>query len=162
MAELVKDTEKKQLEPRMVLIENDGEFFFIYFDGTTYYDEDHYGKPIERENHVYLDNDFHAWYQNVETKADAKEMVKVLAEKGVKAFAGPRSPETEEIKEVKLENGKMIMQEVMVPNTRKEYGVWLETSEEQKDIYRALLTKQQEQNKSVKMVMSMTMPKSVQ
>ena len=49
---------------RIISITNDGKQFFIYFDGTTHYDEDQYGRPVERENFEYLDENFNKFVLN--------------------------------------------------------------------------------------------------
>ena len=148
-------TEEK-LGERIIPINNEGKDFLIYFDGTTYYDEDYYGNKIEKENSLILDEDLNTWCLNV-AKGDAKATAaRVSKENGIKTMIGPKSPETEVVKEVKEETGKIIFKEVMVPNTRDEVGIWKVSTEKEKQKYRALLDKQARQSKSTRLAMKIS------
>ena len=142
-----------ELKERIIFVENEGNQFAIYFDGTTHYDEDYYGKPIEKENCVYLDNNLNTFVMNV-GKDNAKSDLNRFLIKGIPAFIGPHSPETEVIREVKQPNGKMIFQEVEEPNTNPNtVGIWRMSTKEEKQKYKILLDKQAKEAKSIKLAM---------
>lgn len=130
---------------RIISIFNEDNEFLIYFDGTTCKNEDYYGNQIETENKVYLDKNLNTFVLNA-TKKTANEILLGFLEKGIPAFVGPHSPEIEGIKEVKLPNGKKIMQEVMIPNEDpKTVGIWRLSTKEEKSHYIRLLEKQCEE-----------------
>lgn len=130
---------------RIISIFNEDNQFLIYFDGTTYKDEDYYGNPIESENKVYLDENLNTFVLNADKEA-ANNILFSFLEKGIPVFVGPHSPEVEGIREVKLQNGKKIMQEVMEPNTNKKtVGIWRVSTKEEKSKYIRILQKQSEE-----------------
>lgn len=136
---------------RIVSIKNENKDFLIYFNGTNCYDENFYGMKSEREVIAYLDENLNTFVLNVD-KRDAKEKLYSFLEKGYPVFIGPHSPEVEDIKEVKLPNGKKIMQEVMVPNTNPNtVGIWRVSTREEKSNYIRILQKQSEERMYLKL-----------
>ena len=149
---MTKDTDIKG--ERIEFVENEGVVFIKYYDGKTHGDENYCGEKIERPNITYLDSELDEWILNVEDRKDAYKWVDRYAKEGIKAKVGPHGPETEVLGEVKLPNGRIVMDGITVPNTKPTIGVWKVTSEEEKDKYRKLLTMSQEQNKTIKMTLS--------
>lgn len=116
---------------RIISITNDGKQFFIYFDGTTHYDEDQYGRPVERENFEYLDENFNKFVLNGDFETIRKFQGKLFMETNRWHFAGPASPEIE------TADGKY------VPNTDSSLiGLWALASEEELLKYRRILEQQ--------------------
>lgn len=146
----------RELKERIISTYNEGDCFLIYFDGTTYYDEDPYGKPNPKENHLYLDKDFNIWEMNINRNdADALARMKSI-ELGFKFFVGPHSPEIEVVKEVKEKNGRIVFKEVMVSNTDPDtVGIWRETTDEEKNKFISLLIRQNEQRSAYRLRMKM-------
>jgi len=118
---------------RLISISNEGRQFYIHFFGTTHYDEDQYGRPIERENFEYLDDHFNKFVLNGDPDTMKEFQSKIAERTGKWCFVGPHSPEIETV------DGKY------VPNTKSNtYGLWEKASKEDlKNYYRIL----EQQNK---------------
>ena len=139
------------MEKRIVSVENENKLFFIYFDGTTHYDEDFNGNKIEKENAVYLDENLNTFVMNVD-KSYSKDMLDHFLESNIPAFIGPHSPEIEQVRRVR-ENGKSILKEVMIPNENPNtVGIWRLSTKEEKLKYTNLLLKQNKERTSLKLV----------
>ena len=65
-----------QLEEKIVFIQNEGNQFLKYYDGTEYYDEDEFGRPNPQMNHTYLDNNLNSWIIDV-----SKDNIQLFLEK---------------------------------------------------------------------------------
>lgn len=118
------------LKERIIPIMNEGKQFFIYFTGNIIGDEDHNGKLIEKEETVYLDDNFNKFICNV-NKDRAGNFAFDARKVGVKALVGPHSPEIETV------DGKY------VPNRDSNtVGIWEEPRKEDLVKYQSLLIKQ--------------------
>ena len=139
------------LKERIISVENEGQLFFIYYDGKTHYDEDCYGNKIETENTVYLDENLNTWELNV-GKSYVDKMIAEKLEQGVPAFKGPHSPEIPVLVTVTDENGKKYQVERMVPNTDPNtVGIWRLSTKEEKEKYTRILLKQNAERVSLKL-----------
>lgn len=108
-----------------------GTIFYMYYDGTTcYYNIK--GKPKRVETYYYLDNEFN----KLLTVCDENSLNKYLVLyrlKSMDVFVGPTSPLVRE-------------GDSLVLNTEEDQvGIWLKTSEEEKNKYKTLLEHQNEQ-----------------
>ena len=133
---------RNKLNERLVPIANEGKQYFLYYTGNIYGDEDANGKLIEKEEVIYLDENFNKFMMNV--KKDKAGAVAVSGRKiGYDAFVGPHSPEIETIREVQGPNGKKVFKEVYVPNTDKTTaGIWEKASKDELLKYHRILEKQ--------------------
>ena len=137
---------------RIVNIYNEDKEFFIYFNGTNHYDENYYGKVIDKEATAYLDENLNTFVLNVDKKHANQKLFELL-EKGYPVFVGPHSPEIEEIRETELPNGKKVMQEVKVLNTDPNtVGIWRVSTREEKSNYVRLLEKQAKERSYYKFI----------
>ena len=124
---------------RIISIANEGKQYFIYFEGTTHYDEDRFGRPIESENFTYLDSDFNKWILNI-NKDEADTFLNHFKSKGVDAFIGTHSPETENV------YGEY------VPNTNPDtVGIWEKAKKEDLSKYQRILAKQNKERQYIKL-----------
>lgn len=116
---------------RLISIFNEDKQFYIYFKGTTHYDEDNFGRPIERENFDYLDENFNRFILNGSFDTVREFRITELKKGNTRLFIGPKSPETENA------DGKY------VPNTRPDlYGLWEKASKEDLLKYQRILEQQ--------------------
>ena len=124
---------------RIISIANEGNQYFIYFEGTTHYDEDNFGRPIERENVEYLDENFNKWIINV-----GKDSIDLFLNKfksdGLDVFVGTHSPETEDVHGNNVPNTN--------PNT---VGIWEKAKKEDLTKYQRILAKQNKERQTIKL-----------
>lgn len=124
---------------RLISIANEGKQYFIYFEGTTHYDEDRFGRPIESENFTYLDENFSKWILNID-KNNTEEYIKRFKSDGLDVFVGAHSPETEN------------MYGEYVPNTNPDtVGIWKKATKEDLTKYQRILAKQNKERQSIKL-----------
>ena len=124
---------------RLISIANEGKQYFIYFEGTTHYDEDRFGRPIESENFTYLDENFNKWILNID-KNNTEEYIKRFKSDGLDVFVGTHSPETEN------------MYGEYVPNTNPDtVGIWKKATKEDLTKYQRILAKQNKERQSIKL-----------
>ena len=124
---------------RIISIANEGKQYFIYFEGTTHYDEDRFGRPIEAENFTYLDSNFNKWILNID-KDESNRFLDYFKSKGVDAFIGAHSPETETV------DGEY------VPNTNPNtVGIWIKPTKEELTKYHKVLEKQNKERQYIKL-----------
>lgn len=113
--------------------------YYIYYPGSTHYDEDKFGNPVYVPDFYYLDENFNKFIGNrsVET---ADKYAEELTKHGKDVFVGPCSPEIED------ENGEFIP--YSNPNVK---GIWKRSTNVEIEIYKEILKKQQEENKTRKL-----------
>lgn len=124
---------------RIISIANEGKQYFIYFEGTTHYDEDRFGRPIESENFKYLDENLNKWILNID-KNEADRFLNYFKSKGVDAFIGTHSPETENVYGEYVPNNN--------PDT---VGIWEKASKDDLRHYQNLLAKQNKERQYTKL-----------
>ena len=124
---------------RIISIANEGKQYFIYFEGTTHYDEDRFGRPIESENFKYLDENLNKWILNI-NKNEADRFLNHFKSKGVDAFIGTHSPETENAYGEYVPNNN--------PDT---VGIWEKASKDDLRHYQNLLAKQNKERQYTKL-----------
>ncbi len=124
---------------RIISIANEGKQYFIYFEGTTHYDEDRFGRAIEAENFLYLDENFNKWIRNID-KDESDRYLSFYKANNFDAFIGAHSPETENI------HGDY------VPNTNPNtVGIWTKPTKEELIKYHRVLEKQNKERQYIKL-----------
>ena len=123
---------------RIIPISNEGEEFYIYFTGTTHYDENSKGEKVEREDFYYLDEHFNRFIMNGSRSSIMEEHV-ISTFKGCDVIMGSHSPEIETV------DGKYI------PNTNKDtWGLWKKATRSDLYKYHDILNKQSRERKNIK------------
>ena len=119
------------MEKRIVKIySEEGKKFYIYYDGTTHYDEVK-GKPVRVPSFCYLDEDFSKLLR-VSKKEYVNQEAKLLKSKGLNVVVGPTIPEIETV------DGDFI------PNNDKTtLGIWELATDLEKEKYNLLITRQE-------------------
>lgn len=121
----------------------DGKNYFIYFTGTTHYDEDNFGRPVERENFQYLDENFNRWIFDGKREDIGRHysvIDKMARQKGRTVFVGPHAPETETV------DGDY------VPNENDTtLGIWEKAEREEILKFKSLLIKQNKERQAIKL-----------
>lgn len=115
---------------RIISISNEDKQFYIYFTGDTSYDEDEFGRPVEKEKVEYLDENFNKFIMNGSKNLIVDQYARATS-RGFNVLIGPHSPEIETIE------GKF------VPNTdTKTIGLWEKATKEDLFKYQNILIRQ--------------------